>query len=255
MPNLTLLTWNLQGGSTAKESILPHVFNSDGLNYDVMCLQEVGPLPKLETNQHLLPKEDNDLHFWLYKYGAKGGWRIVHLKFGVSDDGSRCSTAIAIHLDEQEFAKALAKPDSLPQFQVFEPKDDDHYQVRRRILCVKHPHAPKLSICCVHAPASDNAFEYLKYMYGKMNLELGQWIAAGDHNIDPTEAPTGGKGDRAWLSTGPSAPTFNARKTLEKKIDYVTHTANVKCQASGVANKSMLSDHLPAMFTVAMPDH
>jgi endonuclease/exonuclease/phosphatase family metal-dependent hydrolase len=244
MPVLSLLTWNLQGASTDKESILPSVFNSDALNYNIMCLQEVGPRPpKFEPAEQM--SDRGDLTLWYRKYDAThGGWAVAHLAFGQAEGGSRCSTAIAVRVGKDDVYKALP-------YVVIDPRADAQFEARRRILCVQLSLPTKPWICCVHAPASAGAQDYLNYMYTKINTALACWVAAGDHNVEPHNAPTGNK----WGPVDPGAATFNCRQHPDKKYDYVTTKTDLKCEAVKVITGiSAQSDHCPVLFSVVFPD-
>jgi exonuclease III len=246
---LSILTWNLQGATTEGESLFTKVFNRDAGQYAVMCLQEIGAASTSLGAPAFLEK-DNDLSVW-YRHLAQheGGWCIVHLAFGKNEGGSRCSTAIAIRMDEKTY-QHWASNNKTPTFKHVDPKLDAKYHDSRRILCVQHP-ASSLWICCVHAPASGRASAYLKDMYTKIaTKECPRWIAVGDHNVAPTDAPSGGTGDNKWGPIAPTAPTHNARTSNpSSEYDYVT--TNQQCKAVDVIKEiSALSDHRPAIFTV-----
>jgi len=242
MPEITLMTWNLQGASTEKESILPTVFNSDALAYDVICLQEVGPRPT-QFDENAQVQDKGDLTLWYRQYTSnQGGWSVAHLAFGQAEGGSRCSTAIAVRLPKGEMYKALP-------YDVVDPKDDPKFESRRRILCLQLPLPTSPWICCVHGPASAGAHDYLQYMYTKINTNKASWVAAGDHNLDPSAAPSTSK----WAPVGPAAATFNCRKNPDQKYDYVTTKTDLKCEADKV-RVSNLSDHCQAIFKVTFPD-
>lgn len=242
---LRLKTWNLQGAKTDGASLFEFVFDSsDSFEYDVLCLQEIGPAGDPFGTKIA---DKGGLTVWYrHRTVTYGGWCILHLAFGVNEGGSRCSTAVAIRLDEASFQKCK-EAKKVPHYITIDPKYDHKYQDSRRILCVQHP-ASSLYICCVHAPASERASSYLEYMYGKISGSLPQWIVAGDHNVDPDHAPSGAT---KWGAIAPTKPTHNARHSNPtSRYDYVTTNQRSKAVDVLTDKTNALSDHHPATFWV-----